>query len=239
MHRYGTGRNSNNVPWDVYVDERKSVDDHSLGFLVVPNTASFLHKLWRGRQRPADSQGRTHVTREIHWNRPHLDSLRVAIDWIDCLFQHRSAGFYYHDWPRDEAKELVILRFLSDLCRRKGLRPPYNVVVFLDFDTEHAKARIQNTIRETGRVHRCYHLDSLNNDCLQCCDLLLGATALAHDDPSVRMSFPALKVEFDAGRKLRDSQIKRFIAGYLASKIDQDGTCVYDHRRRPTITHER
>jgi hypothetical protein len=221
---------SDQTPWDIYVDERKVVFDYAVGFLVVPNTASFLHKLYRSRQRPADAHGRTRVTREIHWNRPHLDSLQVALNWIDCVFQHNGAKFFCHGWPAGETKELVILRFLAEFAKTKGLTNPYNVVVFLDFDSDHAKTRIQNTIRESGRIARCYHLDSTNNDCIQCCDLLLGATCLVTSDPTVRLDYSGLKATFDAGEKLRDSQIKRLIAGYLASKIDADGTAVYDLR---------
>jgi hypothetical protein len=79
-------------------------------------------------------------------------------------------------------------------------------------------------------IGRCYHLDSANNDCIQCCDLLLGAISLARNDPFVRLQNPDLKQKFGKGEKLRDSEVKRLIAGHLALKIDTDGGCVYDLR---------
>ncbi len=225
-------KRGNEIPWDVYVDDRKVKDDYALGLLVIPNTASFLHKLYTCRQKPADHDGRTSVSREIHWNRPHLDSLQVALKWIDCLFQHRGARFFRFAWPGDQTKEFVVLRFLSRFCRHKRLTAPFNVVTFLDFDSDHAKARIQNTIRDSGQIARCYHLDSLNNDCLQCCDLLLGASSLLYDDPAVRMNFVDLMKRAEIGDRLKDSEVKRLIAGYLAAKIDADGTGVYDSRSK-------
>jgi hypothetical protein len=202
------------IPWDIYVDDRKAVDDSALGFLEVPNTASFLQKLRRCRQKPPDNFGRTYISREVHCNTPHLDSLLVVIGWIDCLFQHRCGRFFCVPWPLGQSKEFIVLKHLSRFCRRKRLNAPYNVVVFLDFDSDHAKARIQNTIQESGKIARCYHLNSLNNDCLQCADLLLGATSLLHNDPSVRADYQKLMDNF----KLPGSQVKRLISGHLASK---------------------
>ena len=107
-----TQMSADNIPWDIYVDDRKVQGDYCLGFLEIPNTASFLHKLYCSRYRPPDAHGRTHVTREVHWNRPHLDSSVVAMKWIDCVsFKHRKTTFSVLPWPHGEAKELVILRF--------------------------------------------------------------------------------------------------------------------------------
>lgn len=222
---------ANSIPWDIYVDDRKVKDDFALGLLEIPNTASFLQKLHRCRHRAADAAGSTYVSREIHWNRPHLDSLRVTLNWIDCVFQHRCARFFRLQWPPGQTKEIVVLRHLVRFCKRKRLTPPYNIVVFLDFDSDHAKARLQNTIRESGQISRCFHLDSLNNDCLQCADLLLGATSLLHDDPSVRADYPILLNKASSHDRMKDSEIKRLISGHLASKIDVDGTRIYDVRR--------
>lgn len=91
-----------------------------------------------------------------------------------------------------------------------------------------ARIEIQNTVRETGRIARCYHLDSLNNDCLQCCDLLLGATRLLRDNPGVRMVFEGLKSQHAAGQKLKDSQVKQILAGYLGKWVDSNAARVYD-----------
>ena len=103
---------------------------------------------------------------------------------------------------------MVILRFLSRFCRLKKLSRPYNVVVFLDFDCDHAKAQIQNNVREVGNIARCYHLDSTNNDCLQCCDLLLGATATLGNNPIIRMEYEALKAKRLDAQKLSGSEVK-------------------------------
>jgi hypothetical protein len=217
----------NDTPWDIYVDERKVTGDYALGFLIVPNTASFLHKLHRCRHR-----AESFIGREVHWNKPHLDCLDIAIAWIDCVFHHRGAKFFLHSWPADQTKEFAIVQFLNRFCKLKRLSPPYNVVVFLDFDSDHAKARIQNNVREVANIARCYHLDSANNDCLQCYDLLLGATATLGNNPLLRMKYTELKARRDSDERLKDSEVKQFIAGYLASRIDADGTCVYDRRIR-------
>lgn len=221
------------VPWDVYVDERKVTGDYCLGFLVIPNTASFLQKLHRCRQCAAQPSGNTFVRREIHWNKPHLDCLPTAIRWIDCVFQHNGARFFLYPWSVGETKAMVVLKFLRNFCRIKKLSPPYNVVTFLDFDSDHAKAKIQNTIRDAASIARCYHLDSVNNDCLQCCDLLLGATATLADRPTLRLEYQGIRERRNAGESLSDSEVKKFLAGYLGTRIDQNGTCVYDRRIKP------
>lgn len=129
---------------------------------------------------------------------------------------------------------MTVLSFLSRFCRNKKLVAPHNVVVFLDFDCDHAKAMIQNSIRDTADISRCYHLDSTNNDCIQCCDLLLGATATLGNDPTLRLQYQELRKRWDKREKLRDSEVKKLLAGYLATRLDVDGTTVYDRR----ITHK-
>ncbi len=224
-------RDENLTPWDIYVDEVKVPGDYRLGFLVIPNTASFSQKLFRCRQHPPGKDGRTVESRELHWSRLHRGVAQVALDWIDLVFQHRGAKFYLAPWAEKEPKELVILRFIARSCQIKRLVPPYNMVVFLDYDSEHAPARIQNTIREVGNISRCYHLDSKKNDCIQCCDLLLGALRTLGNDESIPLDFDMLDRRHRDREKLRDSEIKRYIAGYLGRRIDADSHCVYDLRR--------
>lgn len=224
----------NDTPWDIYVDERKVKDGYALGFLIVPNTASFLHKLHKARHASPRSADGKFISREIHWNSPHLDCVRVAINWIDCVFQHNGAKFFLYSWPYGETKQMVILRFLRAFCRTKKLQPPYNVVVFLDFDSDHAKAMIQNNIREVGAIARCYHLDSKNNDCLQCCDLLLGALARIGDEPTLRLKYEGLKAKIESNGKTPDSEVKQFLAAHLGFRIDGNGTSAYDRRIKST-----
>ena len=214
----------NTTPWDIYVDERLDKGKHCIGFLVVPNTASFMHKLHRCR---TDEAGHF-VTREIHWNRPHMDTVRIVERWLLRVFQHRGVRFYLVAWPPEATKELVILQFLSRFAKSRDLRPPYNVVMFLDFHSSHATMKIQNRVREVGRISRCYHLDGLKNDCLQCCDLLIGATARLRDEPQIQLSLPMFREKLARRENLRDSEVKGYIASYLGELIDQDRKCVQD-----------
>lgn len=221
------------VPWDVYVDDRKVKGDYALGFLAVPNSPSFTHKLWLCRTVASELTGvREFHPHEVKWNRPRMDLLSVTEQWIFRVFQHRGVRFYRAPWLAGQTKESVILRFLERFCRARHLLPPFNLVAFLDFDNEHAAADIQNSIRRTGNIARCYHLDSLNNDCLQCADLLLGATSLLWDDPAIRAAYPALRVQRMSGSKLTDAEVKRYLAGFLAAHVDADGRRVYDLRCR-------
>lgn len=214
------------TPWDIYVDER--TDRHrALGFLAVPNSASFMHKLFKARHVRNEKGETTIRNREIHWNEPRGDTIPVVQAWLKRVFQHHRVKFYLKHWPREETKEKVILDFLADFCRWRGLQKPYNIVVFLDFHSSHAKKYIQNTIRETGQILRCYHLDSRNNDCLQCCDLLLNAMLHLRDDPTARWRHDRLLAKFNAGEKLADQQIKQLHAGELAQLIDSAPRNVY------------
>jgi len=224
-------KNPNLTPWDIYVDERKIPNAHSLGLLVVPNTASFTHKLFKCRHVRVGTN-KIYVSREIHWSEFHRGIIRPAMNWIDCFLAHRGAKFYIKEWPSGEAKELVLLKFLARFVEVKGLTPPYNVAVLLDFDSSHAKAKIQNTIRQAGRVARCYHFDSERNDCLQCCDLLLGCVDSVRQEPAIAAQYVSLYERWVAGEKLTDGQAKRLIAGYVAKSLETALDKVYDLRRR-------
>lgn len=230
--------NKNLVPWDIYVDERKMKARHCLGMLVVPNTASFNHKLYRCRH-VRIGRDVVFVQREIHWSEFHRGVLRPAMNWINCFLKHRGSKFYILPWPTGTAKELVILRFVARFVRIKELLPPYNVAVLLDFDNSHAKAKIQNAIREAGQIARCYHFDSERNDCLQCCDLLLGALDTAFCDPTIKEEHNALLESWKKGDKLSDSKAKRLIAGFALNSIENHKFKAYDlrHRREDADTN--
>ncbi|MBL4699906.1 MAG: hypothetical protein JKX85_01485 [Phycisphaeraceae bacterium] len=214
------------TPWDIYVDEIKN-PHYKLGFLVVPNSASFMHRLWKLRI----SNGRT-CSREIHWNKPSMDTLGVALKWVDEFFRFNGAKFYLLDWKQHQTKASVVIKFLDKLTESKKTIPPHNMVVFLDFDCEHSKVNIQNSVRETADIARCYHLDSLNNDCLQCCDLLLNSTLKQVIDPTVRFDLEGLQAKYDSRQRLKDSEVKRYLAGYVAKQIDSVGKKVYYSSRR-------
>ncbi|MFM9959299.1 MAG: hypothetical protein ACKVZJ_14670 [Phycisphaerales bacterium] len=216
------------IPWDIYVDERRVPGDSALGFLAVPNTASFAHKLFRCRQN-VPVQGRVE-TRELHWQNLHRGVLPVALKWVECVHQHKGARFSVLDWPREQSKEAVVLRFLGRFCRRLRLVPPFNIVVFLDHDSGHAKSRIQNTIRESGQVSRCYHLDGARNDCLQCCDLLLGAMSMLRVSPDVRAESPELVKSAQRGVKLTNSAVKRLLAGHVGGYLEAIPKSLFDFR---------
>jgi len=218
------------TPWDIYVDECKVPGDFCLGFLEVPNTASFMHKLFRCRQ--SVIRGRT-ITQEIHWSELRRDTALLARRWIEVVFQHRGAKFHLRSWSRHNTKEVEIVQFISDFCRRKKLAsPPHDVVVFLDYDSGHARERTQNTIRETAQIARCYHLDSVKNDCIQCCDLLLGAVRALPGQ-----SLTEMPPDWPNG--LPNSRIKADLSGFLQAKIDQNSSCVYDQRVGADRTHRR
>ena len=84
--------NPNRTPWDIYVDERKISGTHCLGFLAVPNTASFTHKLFRCRH-VRIGINKVFISREIHWSEFHRGVIRPAMNWIDCFAAHRGAFF--------------------------------------------------------------------------------------------------------------------------------------------------
>lgn len=234
-------KDPNSVPWDIYVDERKGAQPHEflLGCLIVPNTASFSHKLFKCRHHKADKDGHTVESREIHWTDLHRGLISTARNWIDCFFQHRGAKYYLMKWPKTETKEIVILRFLTRFCTARSLTAPYNVVVVLDYDSEHARARIQNNVRELGRVARCYHLDSLKNDCIQCCDLLLGCSAYIRDHADATDCYEGLYNKWQTGERLKNSETKRFIGAYFGRKLLAEGAKrAYDLTRRPERSDE-
>ena len=117
---------------------------------------------------------------------------------------------------------MAVLAYLQRFTRRKRLRPPFNIVVFLDFDTSHAIENAQNHIRQVGRISRCYHSDGRRNDCLQCCDLLLGVASRLYHDPMVQIQLGELRDHKNAGGKLRDSQVKQYLVGLLGEMRERN-----------------
>jgi hypothetical protein len=101
--------------------------------------------------------------------------------------------------------------------------PPFNIVVIMDYDSSHAKAFIQNTIRRTGQIARCYHLASSKNDCIQCCDLLLGVSRFSENNPMCALNYPTLKDRYENGDKLKNSETRQLLAGYYAQMVDAYG----------------
>lgn len=124
-----------------------------------------------------------------------------------------------------------MLHFLARFCDAKKLVPPHDIVVILDHDSSHAKARIQDNIRNSARIARCYHFDGARNDCLQCCDLLLGAVATIRQHADIQDQYEELRRRLQEGAKLKNSEVKRYLSGYLAKMIDSNQRTVYDCRR--------
>ena len=166
--------------------------------------------------------------REIKWTKLTLGAIDIAKNWIDCVERHNGARFYLQNWPANETKESVVLRFVASLARAKRLVAPLNMVVFLDYDSWHARERTQNAIREIGQIARCYHVDSARNDCIQACDLLLGALCTLKANPLVRSEHAALGAKLRDSGKLTGSESRRFIAGYLAQSIDAGTDSIRD-----------
>lgn len=207
------------TPWDLYIDERKGHESRYLGVLIVPNSPSFMHKLHRCRTCVDRSGGGTHFRAgEVHFHKPRGDLIDVALRWIDVVSDHNGVKFFRVGWPISESKESVVIRFLARFQRIKKLTPPYNVVVFLDFDSDHASSNAQNAIRETANIARCYHLDSRNNDILQCADLILGSLCRLEEDPAKPGEFESLMALRSHGERLSDSRIKRLWAVSLAKR---------------------
>lgn len=166
--------------------------------------------------------------REIKWTKLTRDAIDIAKNWIDCVERHNGAKFYLQNWPTNETKESVVLRFIASFARAKHLAAPLNIVVFLDYDSWHARERTQNAIREIGHIARCYHVDSARNDCIQVCDLLLGGLCTLKSNPLVRSEHAALGARLHSSGKLTGSETRRFVAGYLAQSLDAGTDSIKD-----------
>jgi len=60
--------------------------------------------------------------------------------------------------------------------------------------------------------------------------LMIGATTLLNDDPTVCLGLDQLLRQRQAGQRLTDAQIKRYWAGHLGKMIDRAPPNVYDLR---------
>lgn len=105
--------------------------------------------------------------------------------------------------------------------------PRYNIVVVMDFDTTHASKYVQNVVRRTGQIARCYHFDSHRNDLLQCVDLLLGAFVYLMQNPMCVLNFSDLQAARKSGQRLGNSDIRKLLAGHLGNLMESKGESVY------------
>ncbi|MAX24251.1 MAG: hypothetical protein CMJ19_07080 [Phycisphaeraceae bacterium] len=161
-----------------------------------------------------------------------MDTLHVCTRWIDEVFRFKGVKFCLLPWLVTQSKQSIIINFIDKLCQAKRSKPPHNMVMFLDFDTEHSKFNIQNHIREVANIARCYHLDSKNNDCIQCCDMLMNASERIAVEPTLRFEFNTLQEKLTSENRLKDSEVKKYLAGYLGLKIDTKSKKIYDLCRK-------
>ncbi len=156
------------IQYDIYIDEDKV--NKTLGFLVVKNSPYIQQILYNKRQKFG-------IYNELHFKSMNNSFTKLAVSWINlfCNFQdiydlkEEFCFFKTKSWDKkiDNKKEIII-NFINNLKTK-------NIVAFMDFDTEHKKINIENTIKKETNILRVYHLDSKATDLLQLVDILLWA----------------------------------------------------------------
>ncbi len=152
--------------YDIYIDEDKV--NKTLGFLVVKNSPYIQQILYNKRQK-------FDIYFEQHFSSVNKIAITFLKSWINlfCNFQEiyelkeEFCFFETRNWNKkiDNKKEIIV-DFIKSLKTK-------NIVVFMDFDTEHKKINIENTIQKETNILRVYHLDSKATDLLQLVDILL------------------------------------------------------------------
>lgn len=158
---------------DVYIDEDK-VNGY-LGFLVVKNTPYIQQILFNKRQK-------FQVYHELHFKATNNMAINLYKSWINLFLNFEEIyelenKFCYFDREAWDAKlwnkKEVICNFLRKLSSDENTS---DIVVFMDFDTEHKNNNLENLLYKDLNVLRVFHMNSKAVDLLQLVDVLLWSS---------------------------------------------------------------
>lgn len=155
---------------DIYIDEDK-VNGY-LGFLVVKNTPYIQQMLYNKRLK-------FNIYYELHFKSVNNMAIDLYKSWINLFFnfhkiyelEDKFCYFYASTWDSKlNNKKEIIVKMIEDISKDFTTK---DVVIFMDFDTEHKNTNLENTLYKEIKVRRVYHLNSKATDLLQLVDLLL------------------------------------------------------------------
>jgi len=159
--------------YDIYIDEDKV--NWELGFLVVKNTPYLQQILYNKRQK-------FNIHFEVHFSSLNNMAINLYKSWINLFLnfediyelENEFCFFEKRKWNKNiDDKKQVIISFVNHI---KDKFKTNDIVIFLDFDTEHKKNNIENSILKGLEVNRVYHLNSKSTDMLQLVDILLWSS---------------------------------------------------------------
>lgn len=198
--------------FDIYIDEDKL--NGVLWFLIIKNTPYFQQILYNKRQK-------FNTYYEIHFKELNNNSIKISKSWINlflnfekiydiekwfCLFEKRKWNKKIND------KEKVIKCFLKDFIEKNNTK---NIVLFLDFDTEHKKTNLENILEKWLKICRVFHLDSKSTDLLQLVDLLLATSVRWKKWILNDINFNRYNIKLKEWKYLTKWELKSYLSSYL------------------------
>ena len=189
--------------YDIFIDEEKA--NGYIGFLVTRNTPALQQILFNVRESNQNYRG------ELKFVGLTINSIRVALSWLNIFFSNNfNVAFYYRKWDGSLShKRNIIIKTIHQM--KKVLHAGKNIVVFMDEDSNHKNLNIQNQIKKSANIIRCYHADSKTFDMLQLCDLLLQC-AIKHDKWKWnRHEYIRMYGKLFGGSKLVKSRLKKLL----------------------------
>jgi len=198
--------------FDIYIDEDKV--NGMLWFLVVQNTPYFQQILYNKRQK-------FDIYYELHFKDLNNNSIRLSKSWINLFLnfediyelKNEFCFFEKRKWNKKlDNKEKVIIKFIEDLIKLKNTK---NIVVFLDFDTEHKRNNLENTLEKDLGILRVFHLDSKSTDLLQLVDLLLATSVRWSKWLLNEKNYLSFFEKINNWKYLTKWELKSFLSSYL------------------------
>lgn len=188
---------------DIYVDEDKK--NWKLWFLVIKNTPNFQNLLYEERQK-------SNIYYELHFKELNNTSIILARKFLNLFLNLDFCYFSIRNWYKKENKFNVIKSFVEEIIKKEKTK---NIVLFLDFDTEHKKYNLENNLTKKLWILRVFQLDSKSTDLLQLTDLLLATTVRWEKWLLSEEDFYNFKNKIELKEKLTKSILKSYLSSYV------------------------
>lgn len=188
--------------YDVFIDEEKNKG--YIGFLFTRNTPALQQLLYNVREYNQNYQ------REIKFVNLNNNSIRLALSWLNIFFSNSyNAFFLYKKWDGSLSnKKNLIIKVLKSF---KVKTRKSNLVAFMDFDNNHKNLNLQNQIKSSAKITRCYHIDSKCFDMLQLCDVLLQCSIKMESISLDKGKYMNFIRRVNRGNNIEKSNLKKLI----------------------------
>jgi len=193
---------------DIYIDEEK--ERGFLGFLVTKHSKALQDNLAAMRAKEQNYKP------EIKFVGLNNTKILVALSWLNMFYHDGKTSFYYRKWDGTiNQKRNKINQFILQIKKKYKTK---NIVVFMDFDSQHNNIALSTQIKVNSNIPRCYQVNSKVFDMIQLCDLLLNVGINSRSLVINKIRYKKLKDRFRKKVSMKKKELKTFFLYYAIRK---------------------